>query len=55
MKCLRFSVSLLLWADLFCLEMEAAVAALNGRFFGGRHVLAQAYDQALFDANDLSG
>ena len=29
--------------------------ALNGRYFGGRLVQAQIYDQALFDHGDLSG
>ncbi len=31
-----------------------AVQALNGRFFDGRTVVAERYDQHLFDANDLS-
>jgi poly(U)-binding-splicing factor PUF60 len=29
--------------------------ALNGRFFGGRVVKAELYDQILYDDNDLSG
>ncbi|GFT81738.1 poly(U)-binding-splicing factor half pint [Nephila pilipes] len=29
--------------------------ALNGRFFGGRIVKAELYDQTLYEANDLSG
>ncbi|XP_023160398.1 poly(U)-binding-splicing factor half pint [Drosophila hydei] len=29
--------------------------ALHGRFFGGRRVVAELYDQALFDQGDLSG
>jgi poly(U)-binding-splicing factor PUF60 len=29
--------------------------ALNGRFFGGRIVKAELYDQTLYDDNDLSG
>lgn len=37
-----------------CAEVETAVKALNGRFFGGRTVSAQVYDQALYEANDLS-
>lgn len=36
-------------------EAEAARDALNGRFFGGRLVRAELYDQALFDHNDFSG
>lgn len=34
---------------------EAARDALNGRYFGGRLVQADLYDQALFDHGDLSG
>jgi len=36
-------------------EAEAARDALNGRFFGGRLVRAELYDQALFDQSDFSG
>lgn len=36
-------------------EAEAAVDALNGRYFGGRTVRASIYDQDLFDHGDLSG
>lgn len=36
-------------------ETEAARDALNGRYFGGRVVKAELYDQALFDHGDLSG
>jgi len=35
--------------------MEKACQALNGRFFGGRIVTAEKYDQDLFDSHDLSG
>jgi len=35
-------------------EVEAAVKSLNGRFFGGRTVSAQVYEQSLYEANDLS-
>lgn len=35
-------------------EAEAARDALNGRFFGGRLVKAELYDQALFDHSDFS-
>ena len=34
---------------------EAAIEALNGRFFGGRVVKAEIYDQAAFYAKDYSG
>ncbi len=36
-------------------ETEKAKDALNGRYFGGRLVRAELYDQALFDHGDLSG
>lgn len=36
-------------------ETEQARDALNGRYFGGRLVRAELYDQALFDHGDLSG
>lgn len=36
-------------------EARAAASALNGRYFGGRTVRAQLYDQDLFDHEDLSG
>lgn len=36
-------------------ECIKATDALHGRFFGGRRVIAQSYDQALFDHGDLSG
>merc|ERR1712141_735585 len=34
---------------------KAAKSALNGRFFGGRIVSADIYDQDLYDHNDFSG
>ena len=34
---------------------EKAINSLNGRFFGGRIVKAELYDQGSFDVNDLSG
>lgn len=37
------------------LESDKATNALNGRFFAGRLVKAESYDQALFDHNDFSG
>ncbi|XP_037916997.1 poly(U)-binding-splicing factor half pint isoform X2 [Hermetia illucens] len=36
-------------------EAERGREALHGRFFGGRRVIAELYDQALFDHGDLSG
>lgn len=36
-------------------ELEKAVSSLNGRFFGGRVLTAERYDQEMFNANDLSG
>ncbi|KAK2161073.1 hypothetical protein NP493_1607g00063 [Ridgeia piscesae] len=36
-------------------EMEAAIASLNGRYFGGRIVKAQPYEPDLYESNDLSG
>jgi poly(U)-binding-splicing factor PUF60 len=40
---------------LLILEAESARDALNGRYFGGRLVKGELYDQALFDHNDFSG
>ncbi|GAB6031543.1 hypothetical protein CHUAL_009311 [Chamberlinius hualienensis] len=37
------------------IECERARDALNGRYFGGRLVKAELYDQNMFDTNDLSG
>ncbi|XP_061389987.1 poly(U)-binding-splicing factor half pint [Musca vetustissima] len=36
-------------------EAERGKEALHGRFFGGRKVIAELYDQSLFDHGDLSG
>lgn len=49
--------SLLNFNEIFFLLAEAdkASSALNGRFFAGRLVKAESYDQALFDHNDFSG
>lgn len=35
-------------------EMNRAIQALNHRWFGGRKVSAEVYDQARFDGSDLS-
>jgi poly(U)-binding-splicing factor PUF60 len=34
---------------------SAAIAALNGRYFGGRIVKAEIYDQTAYNAKDYSG
>jgi poly(U)-binding-splicing factor PUF60 len=36
-------------------EADKACSSLNGRYFGGRLVKAESYDQALFDHEDYSG
>ncbi|NXC43909.1 PUF60 factor, partial [Penelope pileata] len=35
-------------------ETHKAIAALNGRWFAGRKVVAEVYDQERFDSSDLS-
>ncbi|XP_017260122.1 poly(U)-binding-splicing factor PUF60a isoform X2 [Kryptolebias marmoratus] len=35
-------------------EMDRAIQALNNRWFGGRKVVAEVYDQERFDTSDLS-
>ena len=35
-------------------EAEKAIKALNGRYFGGRIVTAEVYDEDKFEANDLT-
>lgn len=35
-------------------EMNQAIQALNNRWFGGRKVIAEVYDQERFDNSDLS-
>lgn len=35
-------------------EAEKAIKALNGRYFGGRVVTAEVYDEEKFEANDLT-
>ena len=39
----------------FDVEVARARDSLNGRFFGGRTVRAEVYDQTLYEDNDLSG
>lgn len=36
-------------------EVDKAIKALDSRFFAGRQVRAQPFEQEMFDANDLSG
>lgn len=36
------------------IETEKAAGALNGRWFGGRVIKAEAYDELKFGAGDLS-
>ena len=38
----------------FAAEAEAAIAGLHGRWFGGKMITAEMYDQAKFEANELS-
>ena len=35
--------------------MNKAIEAVNGRYFGGRVVTAQRYDQDMYDTDVLSG
>ena len=35
-------------------EAETAVSTLDGRWFGGRMIKAELYDEEKFEANDLS-
>ena len=42
-------------SSFFVSEVEKGVNALNGRFFGGRVLTAEKYDQEMYNANDLSG
>lgn len=46
---------ILIMLFLFLIEVEKACAALNGRYFAGRIVTAEKYDEDMFNANDLSG
>jgi len=48
-------VAVILIDDYYFSEAEQARDSLNGRFFGGRLVKAELYDQALFDHSDFSG
>lgn len=48
------SLSVVLHLDFFPAEAENAIKALNGRYFGGRVVTAEVYDEDKFEANDLT-
>ena len=51
----NFMLLLAIFFMFCCLQRnEAAVKALNGRWFGGRMIKAELYDQEKFEANDLS-
>jgi poly(U)-binding-splicing factor PUF60 len=39
----------------FCLEAEKAAESLHGRYFAGRMIKAELYDQTAYQADDLSG
>ena len=49
--CVTLSLSLSLSLST---EADAAVSSLDGRWFGGKMIKAQIYDQAKFEANELS-
>lgn len=36
-------------------SVESAIGSLNGRYFAGRVVKAETYDQAAYDSKDYSG
>ena len=40
---------------LFLLGAEKSADTLNGRYFGGRKIKAELYDQAAYQAEDFSG
>lgn len=46
---------MIIYLNFVSVEADKASSALNGRFFAGRLVKAESYDQALFDHNDFSG
>jgi len=48
------SLSVVLLLFLLSAEAEKAIKALNGRYFGGRVVTAEVYDEEKFEANDLT-
>lgn len=35
--------------------VDRAISSLNGRYFAGRQVIAERYDTAKFESNDLTG
>ena len=48
------SHSLVLFLYFLPAEADKAIKALNGRYFGGRVVTAEVYDEDKFEANDLT-
>lgn len=52
--CAGLSHSLVLFLYLLPAEADKAIKALNGRYFGGRVVTAEVYDEDKFEANDLT-
>jgi poly(U)-binding-splicing factor PUF60 len=44
-----------LFTLIYLLEAEKTVESLNGRYFGGRMIKAELYDQAAYQGDDLSG
>lgn len=38
-----------------CSEAEATINSLNGRWFAGRLIKAESYDQTAYEAEDFSG
>ena len=57
MVCLLFFIFVFLFDDCLSVcspEAEAGVKALDGRWFGGKTVKAELYDEAKFKANQLS-
>lgn len=53
MRLASLSIVLLL-LFLFSAEADKAIKALHGRYFGGRIVTAEVYDEEKFEANDLT-
>lgn len=54
-SCCKFLIKAITIDIIFFSEVEKACAALNGRYFAGRIVTAEKYDEDMFNANDLSG
>ena len=50
---LDYIFTLILISNIF-VEAEGAIRVLNGRWFGGRVLKVELYDQAKFNAKDLT-